>query len=156
MSDNLQKVMNLECELAVLLEDGIDTTDVKCEEVVLKISKFLEKMNNDDLIFLLLNGDYIHQVIDVTAYFKKYKINKKKIKEEDSYKEAFKRLSSFVERIRNASVCEEEYMYICQRCNVDEVAAYLLHNMKNEDIMALSQESDDWNYKLFLFENLKK
>ena len=51
---------------------------------------------------------------------------------------------------------EEEYMYICNKCDVDNVASYLLTNMSNEDIMALSWESDDWNYKLFLFENLKK
>ena len=156
MSENLRKIIDLESKLGLLLEDGIDTTDTKCESLVLSISNLLKKISNDDLIYLLLNGDYIHTVIDVTAYFKKYKINKKKIKEENLYKESFKKLSLFVERIRSASVCEEEYMYICNRCDVDNIASYLLTNMKNEDIMALSQESDDWNYKLFLFENLKK
>lgn len=156
MNENLQKIMDLEDKLSIMLEDGIDTTNVECEKVVFKISKLLEKSNNDDLIYLLLNGDYIHMVIDVTAYFKKYKINKKKIKSENLYKEEFKKLSAFVERIRYASICEEEYMYICQKCNVDEVAAYLLQNMPNEDIMSLSQESDDWNYKLFLYGNFKK
>ena len=47
-------------------------------------------------------------------------------------------------------------MFICNKCEVDNVASYLLDKMSNEDIMTLSQESDDWNYKLFLFENLKK
>ena len=71
-------------------------------------------------------------------------------------KEAFKKLSYFVERIREASVCEEEYMYICEKTKVDEVADFLLTNMSNEDIMSLSNETDDWNYKLFLYGNLKK
>lgn len=156
MSENLQKILNLEIELGELIEDKIDTTDIRCEEIVFSISNLLKKVSNDDLIYLLLNGDYIHQMIDVTEYFKKYKINKKKIKAENSYKEAFKKLSYFVERIREASVCEEEYMYICQKTKVDEIADFLLTNMSNEDIMSLSNETDDWNYKLFLYGNLKK
>lgn len=155
MSDNLKRIINLEYELETLIEKDIDPTNIECENIVLNISKLLKKINNDELIYLLLNGEAIHKVIDVTAFFKKYKINKKKLKEEDTYKESFKRLSSFVERIRYASICEEEYMFICNKCDVDNVSNYLLTNMKNEDIMALSQETDDWNYKLFLFENLK-
>ena len=156
MSENLLKIFNLEDKLELLLEDGIDTTNLECEKIVLTISKLIEKLNNDELIDLLLKANTIHQVIDVTAYFKKYKINKKKIKNENLYKEAFKKLSYFVERVRVASICEEEYTYICSKCDVDNAADYLLTNMSNEDIMALSNESDDWNFKLFLFGNLKK
>ena len=47
-------------------------------------------------------------------------------------------------------------MYICEKTKVDEVADFLLTNMSNEDIMSLSNETDDWNYKLFLYGNLKK
>ena len=155
MSENLKKIIILEEKLDDYLKDGIDTTDVECEKVVLEIADLLSSLSNDELIYLLLNSDSIHQVIDVTAYFKKYIINKKKLKEENSYKEEFKKLSYFVERIREASVCEEEYMYICNKCEVDLVSDYLLSNMKNEDIMELSKESDDWNYKLFLFGNFK-
>ena len=155
MSENLFKVMKLEEELDVFFENGVDATDSECEKVVLNVSKLLEKLNNDDLLYLLLNAESIHKVIDVTAYFKKYKINKKKIKNENTYKENFKKLRLFVERIREVSICEEEYMYICTKCDVDCVSDYLLTNMSNEDIMDLSQETDDWNYKLFLFGNLK-
>lgn len=155
MSENLKRIINLEYELEELIENNIDVSDNKCESIILNISNLLKKISNDDLIYLLLNGNYIHKVIDVTAYFKKYKINKKKLKEEDSYKESFKRLRYFVERIRYASICDEEYMFICNKCDVDNISNYLLTNMKNEDIMTLSQESDDWSYKLFLFENLK-
>ena len=156
MSENIKKIMKLENELTNLLEEGIDPTNEKCDKVISSISNLLQKLSNDELIYVLLNVEFIHRFINVTAYFKKYKINKKKIKEENSYKETFKKLGVFVERIRETSISEEEYMYICNKCDVDNVASYLLTNMSNEDIMALSWESDDWNYKLFLFENLKK
>lgn len=155
MNENLLKVYNLEEKLETLLEKGIDATNIECEKLVLTISNLLHKLNNDELLELLLNANSLHRVIDVTAYFKKYKINKKKIKSENLYKEAFKKLSSFVERIRYASVCEEEYTYICNKCDVDSISDYLLTNMSNEEIMELSNESDDWNFKLFLFGNLK-
>ena len=119
------------------------------------MSSLLKHLNNDELLYVLNNLVCIHQVIDVDAYFKKYKINKKKLKEENSYKEAFQKLSSFVERIHDASLSEYEYQYICKLCDVDNVSDYLLKNMDNNSIMELSKESDDWNYKLFLFANFK-
>lgn len=156
MSENLRKIIDLEEQLSFSFDKSNITTDLEVENIVLKISKLLEKINNEELIYLLLNGEEIHKVLDITIYFKKYKINKKKIQTENSYKEAFKKLGLFVERIREASISEEEYMFICKKTEVDNVASYLLDKMSNEDIMTLSQESDDWNYKLFLFENLKK
>ncbi len=155
MSENLVKILKFEDQLADLFENGIDTTNTKGEEIVLEISKLLKKASNDDLLYLLLNCNYIHKVIDVTTYFKKYKINKKNLASEKNYKETFEKLSLFVERIHEASVCESEYLFICSKCDVDNIASFLLKNMSNEDIMSLSNASDDWNYKLFLFENLK-
>ena len=96
MSENLKKIIVLEEKLDDYLKDGIDTTDVECEKVVLEIANLLSSLSNDELIYLLLNSDSIHQVIDVTAYFKKYKINKKKINQENSYKDEFIKLNSFV------------------------------------------------------------
>ncbi len=156
MSENLHKVLKLEDKLASFIEDGINTTDTKCEEVVLQIAKLLDKIDNNELLYLLDDENCINNVIDITAYFKKYKLNKKEIKENNTFIEEFKKLSSFVEDVREKSVCEEEYLYICYKCDVDKVATYLLNNMSNEDIMSLANESDDWNYKLFLFENLKE
>lgn len=156
MSENLKKIILLEDKLADFLKDGIDTTNIECESVVLKISDLLKKVNNNDLVYLLEHGSYIHEVIDVTVYFKKYKINKKRIKTENSYVKEFKKLTYFVEKLREVCVSEEEYLYICNKCLVDDISNYLLTNMQNEDIMELSQETDDWNYKLFLFGNLKK
>ena len=155
MSENLDKILKLENKLVSLIEAGFDTTDTKCEKVVLQIARLLDKISNHELLYLLNESDCISQVIDITAYFKKYKLNKKEIKENNTFMEEFKKLSSFVEEIREKSICEEEYLYICYKCDVDNVAAFLLSNMPNEDIMMLANQSDDWNYKLFLFENLK-
>ena len=94
-------------------------------------------------------------MLDVANYFKRYKVNKKKLKEDNTYKEAFKKLNSFVERICDASLSDEEYRFICYKCDVDGVSEYLLKNMENQDIMELSKETDDWNYKLFLFSKFK-
>ena len=155
MSENLDKILKLENKLASFMEDGIDTTDTKCEKVVLQIARLLDKISNHELLYLLNESDCISQVIDITAYFKKYKLNKKEIKENITFIDEFKKLSSFVEEIREKSICEEEYLYICYKCDVDSAASFLLSNMPNEDIMRLANQSDDWNYKLFLFENLK-
>ena len=48
-----------------------------------------------------------------------------------------------------------EEKYYCYKCDVDGVSEYLLKNMENQDIMELSKETDDWNYKLFLFSKFK-
>ena len=154
MSKNLLKIIELEDELNEILEDNLNKED-ECEKIVSEIARLLEKLDNDELLYLMTNSDIIHRFIDITAYFKKYKINKKEIREKNSYQETFKKLNLFVERVRDVSICEEEYMYICQKCCVDDISNYLLSKMSNEEIMSLSFETDDWNYKLFLFGNLK-
>ena len=156
MSDNLKKILKLEEEIGTMLSEGIDTTDTKLEKKVLQVSKLLEKIDNNDLLYLFSYASPLHKVIDVTSYFKKVKLNKKELKENNSYKEEFEKLSTFVERIRYVAINEEEYLYICYKCDVDNAASYLLSCMSNEDIMELSNKSTDWDYKLFLFGNLKK
>ncbi len=153
--DNLQKIIDLEEKLKELADQESEYTN-EIENIVSKMSNLLTKLDNDQLIFLLRNGTIIHEVIDVDKYFKKYKINKKELKEDNSYKEEFKKLNNFIDRINDVAISEAEYLFICKKCDVDNVALFLLKNMSNEDIMAISNESSDWNYKLFLFGNLKK
>ena len=163
MSDNLKKVLILEDKLGEYLENNnldILTVDRKSEEYVKitdEIAKLVDHLNNDELIYLLNNGTLIHDVLDVANYFKKYKVNKKKLKEDNTYKEAFKKLNSFVERICDASLSDEELVtaHLSYEGDVDGVSEYLLKNMENQDIMELSKETDDWNYKLFLFSKFK-
>ena len=64
-------------------------------------------------------------------------------------------LNNFISLISDSALDETEYMFICSKCDVDNVASYLLSKMSNDDIMKLSKETDDWNYKLFLYGNLK-
>lgn len=156
MNNNLSKIFQLEQELNTLINDGFNINSVDCENIILSIDSLLKKTSNNDLLYILENGTYIHYVLDITSYFKKYKINKKKIEKDNLYKETFIKLKLFVDSIFEVSLCIDEYDYICRKCYVDDVAKYLLDNMNNVDIMSLANESDDWNYKLFLFENLKK
>ena len=65
MSENLKKIIILEEKLDNYLIGGIDTTNIECENVVLEISELLKLLDNDELLYLLINGNSIHQVIDV-------------------------------------------------------------------------------------------
>lgn len=154
MSDNLYKVINLDNELSDLLYDEAKNK-LDIENITNKIKHLLLKLNNKELLYLLRNGNGIHEVLDVAFYLKKYKINKKELQTDNSYKDELRKLNNFIELINDSSVNESEYMYICSKCDVDNVASYLLSKMTNEDIMILSNETDDWNYKLFLYGNLK-
>ena len=155
VSKELNEILKIEDELGYLFEDKELINDNEAKKIGDKLLSLLKKLNNDELLYLLDNVIYIHQVVDITRFFKKYKINKKEIKENNAFKKVFKKLNLFVERVREISLSEEEYMFICSKCSVDDTAKYLLKNMSNEDIMELSNETGDWNYKLFLFENLK-
>ena len=155
MSDNLYKIFDLENDLTEMYFFNEDLNSEKGQIIISKMNRYLSKLNNQELIYLLQNGTIIHQVIDILSYFKKYKINKKEIKENNSYKEELNKLNTFIESIRDSVINDDEYMYICSKCDVDNIATFLLKNMSNEDIMSLSNSSDDWNYKLFLYGNLK-
>lgn len=155
MSDNLYKVIELDTELADLLFDGYAKESTEVNVIIDKFQKILPKLNNKELLYLLKNGNSIHEFLDVADYLKKYKINKKELKIDNSYSDELKKLNNFIELISDSSIDENEYMYICMKCDVDNVASYLLSKMSNEDIMRLSNETDDWNYKLFLYGNLK-
>ena len=47
-------------------------------------------------------------------------------------------------------------MYICSKCDVDNIANYLLDNMTNEDIMSLSNKSDDLVKARRIIERIKQ
>ena len=155
MSNNLYKVMELDNEITDKLCNGYKHKEFEIQMLVSKLEKLLPKLNNKELLYVLREGNRIHEVIDVAAFLKKYKINKKELKMDNSYSMEFKKLNNFIALINDASLDETEYMFICNKCDVDNVASYLLSKMSNIDIMSLSKESDDWNYKLFLYGNLK-
>ena len=155
MSDNLLKAIEIDNEITDMLIDGLHSKDEIMQSFTLKLSKILEKLNNKEILYLLQNGNGIHEIIDVLNFLKKYKINKKELELDNSYTDELKKLNNFIELINDSSINEDEYMYICSKCDVDNVASFLLSKMSNDDIMKLSNETDDWNYKLFLYGNLK-
>ena len=154
MSDNLYKVIELDNDITDKLMNGIKHEE-EIQDLVLKLEGILPKLNNKEILYILKNGNGIHEVIDVANYLKKYKINKKELMQDKTYSDELKKLNNFIALISDSSIDETEYMYICSKCDVDNVASYLLSKMSNDDIMKLSNESDDWNYKLFLYGNLK-
>ena len=155
MSDNLLKAIEIDNEITDMLINGLNSKDEIMQRFTLKLSKILEKLNNKEILYLLQNGNGIHEIIDVLNFLKKYKINKKELELDNSYTDELKKLNNFIELINDSSINEDEYMYICSKCDVDNVASFLLSKMSNDDIMKLSNETDDWNYKLFLYGNLK-
>ena len=152
MSPSYEKILKLETKLEDL---DIDNED-KRDSILLQISNLLDKIDNMELLDLYSEPYVLNSFINIPLYFKKYKLDKKKLKEDNSYKEEFKKVNLLIEELREKSNNEEDYLFLCYKCDVDNVASYLLKNMSNEDIMELANSSDDWNYKLFLFENLKK
>ena len=155
MSNNLYKIIEIDNEITDKLLSGYKHKDFEIQVLVLKLEKLLPKLNNKELLYILRNGNSIHEVIDVAMYLKKYKINKKELKIDNSYSDELKKLNNFVSLIGDSTLDEIEYSFVCNKCDVDSVASYLLSKMTNDDIMKLSNESDDWNYKLFLYGNLK-
>ena len=85
MSDNLYDIIEYENDLYDIVENNKIGSDEE-KEIISKIKKILVKLNNNELIYLLNNGTIIHTVVDILLYFKKYKINKKELKENNSYK----------------------------------------------------------------------
>ena len=152
MSSSYKKILKLETELEYL---DIDNED-KRDKILVQISNLLDKIDNMELLDLYSEPYLLNGFINVPLYFKKYKLDKKKLKEDNSYKEEFNKVNLLVEEIREKTNNEQEYLFLCYKCDVDNVASFLLKHMSNEDIMNLANETDDWSYKLFLFENLKK
>ena len=155
MSNTLYRVLEIDNEITSKLLDGYKLTHEEIQIFTIKLEKLLLKLNNNEILYLLKNGNGIHEIIDVVNYLKKYKINKKELMKDNSYTDELKKLNNFVELISDSSINETEYLFICQKCDVDNVANFLLSKMSNNDIMKLSMEIDDWNYKLFLYGNLK-
>ncbi len=154
MSSSYKKILKLETELEDLTFNDEDTN--KRDKILLQISNLLDKIDNMELLDLYSEPYALNAFINVPLFFKKYKLDKKKLKEDNLYKEEFKKVSLLVEDLREKCNNEEEYLFLCYKCDVDNVATYLLKHMSNEDIMELANATDDWSYKLFLFENLKK
>ena len=153
MSDNLYKILTLENELTDVLSSN--KNEELLQNIIKKMNKLLSKINNTEILYLLRNGSSIHEVINIFDYLHEYKINKKQLKEENGYKDELRKLNNYLSIINDSVLNEDEYLLVCNKCNVDNVAEYLLSKMSNNDIMELSNESDDWNYKLFLYGNLK-
>ena len=76
MSEYLKQLIILDNKL----EEKEDLKADDSLEIINKMSSLLKHLNNDELLYVLNNLVCIHQVIDVDAYFKKYKINMKKNK----------------------------------------------------------------------------
>ena len=81
VSKELNEILKIEDELGYLFEDKELINDNEAKKIGDKLLRLLKKLNNDELLYLLDNVIYIHQVVDITRFFKKYKINKKEIKE---------------------------------------------------------------------------
>ena len=83
MSDNLYKILSFENDMAEGFYD--QKGDDYLMNLINKINKILPKLSNQEIMYLLKNGDIIHKYTNVLDYLKKYKINKTKLKQEKNY-----------------------------------------------------------------------
>ena len=101
MSDNLYKILSFENDMAEGFYD--QKGDDYLMNLINKINKILPKLSNQEIMYLLKNGDIIHKYTNVLDYLKKYKINKTKLKQEKNYKEELEKLNNFIELVSDSA-----------------------------------------------------
>ena len=89
MSASYEKILKLETKLEDLV---INNEEDKRDKILLQISNLLDKIDNIELLDLYSEPYALNEFINVPLYFKKYKLDKKKLKEDNSYKEEFKKV----------------------------------------------------------------
>ena len=129
-----------------------DTTDY-----VSKALKLINKLSGRKVLELLKRSNYLIDFIDLKKFLKPYKINKKYLKENnDMYIVEYKKLRNICFMISDIATSNYDYEEYMNVLNIDNISDYLLHNMPNNQIYALSCETGLWEEKLFYFSFLKK
>ncbi len=122
-----------------------------------KALKIISKLSGKNVLELLKRSRYLNDFIDMKKFLKPYRINKKYLKEnKEMYIEEYKRLKNTCYMIGDIAIDNYDFAEYMDALDIDNIFEYLLHNMPNEQIYALANETNIWDEKLFYFSFLKK
>lgn len=162
MSEKLEKILNIDYLISTFDINNSDLSnfELRCKfedsGLVDKALKLLSTMNNNDIIESFKRSEYLYRYIDYSRFFKKIRLDKKKLKEENSYLEEYKKLEDLLDLLilksKESIFSTHELM---DSLDFDSAIDYLLTEMSNDDIMELACESTDWEDKLFFYAYLK-
>ena len=163
MNENINSLLIIDQEIRDFTRDNYELPDNEFNELfdkkkyIPQAQSLLKKLNSKDIIEVVKRSEYLWTYLDLGHYIRKYPIDKVYLKNNnDKYIEEYKNLQNFSMHISELSNNFEEFYRYATILDIDGVEEYLLSNMPNSQIYELSNETNDWNQKLFYFSFLKK
>ena len=138
------------------LEDNELNSLFEKKNYINKALKLINKLSSQNVIELLRRSRYLNNYIDIKKFIKKYPLNKTSLKKnKELYLEEYHKLRNICYYFSNIAVNFREFQEYMDVIDADGVECFLLENMSNEQIYLLSQETSDWEQKLYYFSYLK-
>ena len=163
MNKNLNQLLLIDQEIGDFLYQNVNASDEELQEsfekknYIGKALRIINKLSSKNVIELLKRSTYLNNFIDIKKFIKKYPLNKKYLKDnQEMYLDEYHKLKNicyYFSDIANDYTEFQEYMNVI---DADKVEYYLLKHMSNQQIYLLSQETSDWEQKLYYFSYLKK
>ena len=162
MDKNLNDLLIIDQEIGDFFYENEELTDnelnMKFEEknYINKALKIISKLSSKNVIELLKRSRYLNSFIDLKKFIKKYPLNKTYLKEhQDMYLEEYHKLRKMCFYLSDIAIDYNEFLDYMKILDTDNIESYLLSHMPNEQIYELSQETDEWDEKLYYFSFLK-
>ena len=163
MNKNLNALLMIDQEIGDFLYENNALSDVEIANkfekkgYVDKALRLLSKLSSKNVIELLKRSRYLNEFIDIKQFIKKYPLNKTYLRHnQDMYLEEYKKLENICMYFSRISLNYKEFQEYMEALDTDDVENYLLENMPNDQIYALSCDTTDWDRKLFYFSYFKK
>ena len=165
MNKDLNNLLVIDQEIGDFLLENQDLSNneldnsnsINEKHFVNKALKILNKLSSKNVIELIKRSRYLNDFIDIKKFIKKYPLNKAYLKKNnDMYIEEYRKLRSFCVYCSEIALNYSEFCEYMDVLDTDNVEAYLLENMPNNQIYELSRDTNDWNQKLYYFSFLKK
>ena len=139
------------------LEDEELNTKFEEKNYINKALKIVHKLSSKNVLELLKRSQYLNSFIDLKKFIKKYPLNKTYLKShQEEYYEEYKKLRKMCFFLSDIAIDYNEFLDYMRILDTDNVESFLLKHMSNEQIYTLSQETDEWDEKLYYFSFLKK
>ena len=162
MDKKLNSLLMIDQEIGDFLEENNDLSDNEISTLfeeknfVGKALKIVQKLSNRNIIELIKRSRYLNMYIDLKKYVKRYPLNKSYLKNnKEMYIEEYKKLRNMCFYLSDIAIDYNDFQEYMNVLDVDNVEAYLLKNMPNDQIYTLSMDTNDWLQKLYYFSFLK-